>query len=313
MKSRRSSTISSPRSGSPHRRSGRRHPAGRSRRTPRRLNRLRTSSLPSSEWVQTFTRPRSTTIMLVPGSPLRNSTGAPDSAPPAGTRPAGPAPPAPAARTAGCPSSLRLSRALLGGHSAAQATVPIASLDFAQLQRFCRPSIGCKPFRVQCAEFAAIVQPLIAISGSERLAKADVELEGVVGVARVDRKADVEAHRPDRAEIAQARSGADPAVSRRSRAGTRLNAEPASTNATTPMVSVRRSRTSPDSSSSERPPIGLWSSSSSPAAGSQSRGPSRRRRHRTADRPVHRRARRRTGCRRLRAGEHHPGLSSTFR
>ena len=38
------------------------------------LNRFSTSSLPSSEWVQTFTRPRSTTIMLVPGSPLRNST-----------------------------------------------------------------------------------------------------------------------------------------------------------------------------------------------------------------------------------------------
>ena len=35
---------------------------------------LTTNSLPSSERVQICTRPSSTTIMLVPGSPLRTST-----------------------------------------------------------------------------------------------------------------------------------------------------------------------------------------------------------------------------------------------
>ena len=65
---------------------------------------------------------------------------------------------------------------------------------------------------------------------------------------------------------------------------------PASTNATTPIVSVTRTRTSPDASNSERPPIGSCLIPARRLSDTRSRGPSRRRPRRSADWPARRRA-----------------------
>ena len=65
-------------------------------------------------------------------------------------------------------------------------------------------------FDPECDKFVTIATYPDASLGSERLPDADVELKGVVGIARIHGKADIQAQRPDRTEIAQARPGADP-------------------------------------------------------------------------------------------------------